>query len=183
MLHEETDRIAAAAAAKTFVDLLGGGDGKGRTLFIMERAEAKVVGTTFFELDKTADDLNNIDSAEDLLNSLLRYHFSANLILISGGITVNSAQNRVVLSIINTLFFRFNSKPPSFENRLLFRTLFRHFEHGHRPLFRPLYISGLEKDTTSEHLLGVGHILAFERAGQPACAANRRRQSWSAKSS
>ena len=75
----------------------------------MERAEAKVVGTTFFELDKTADDLYDIDPAEDLLYGLLSYHFSAKITLIRAKNTVNSEQKRVVLSIIKQLFLRFYS--------------------------------------------------------------------------
>jgi hypothetical protein len=63
MFHEKANGIAAASAAKTLIDLLGGGDGEGRRFLVMERAEAKVVGAAFFELHEAAHDLDDIDPA------------------------------------------------------------------------------------------------------------------------
>lgn len=74
MLHQEPDGIAASAATKTFIDLLGGRDGKGRCLFVVERAKTQVVNPSFLELYKAANDIDNVDTALDLLYGLLRYH-------------------------------------------------------------------------------------------------------------
>jgi hypothetical protein len=74
MLHEKGDGIAAAAAAKTFIDLLGGRDGEGGCLFVVKGTETQIIGAPLLELDKAADDLDNIDAAEDLLYGLLGDH-------------------------------------------------------------------------------------------------------------
>ena len=71
MLHEETDGVATAAAAEALVDLFGRRYREGRGLLIVERAEAKVVGAPFLELDEAADDLDDVDAAEDLLYGVL----------------------------------------------------------------------------------------------------------------
>ena len=73
MLHYEADAIAAFTATKTFIDLLAWRHGKGRSFFIVKRAEAKVVGTSFFQLNEITHHINNIDAAEYLLYGILTY--------------------------------------------------------------------------------------------------------------
>ena len=60
MLHEEADRISTSPAAKTLIDLFGGGDGERRRFFVVERTEAEVIGAPFFELYETTYDLDNV---------------------------------------------------------------------------------------------------------------------------
>ena len=86
MLHQEADRIAAAAAAKALVNFLGRGDGEGGRLFVVEGAETEVVGAALFRLYKAAYYLNDIDTAEDLLYGLLGDHFRAQFTSIGGEI-------------------------------------------------------------------------------------------------
>jgi hypothetical protein len=74
MLHNEADGIAAAAATKAFIDLLGGRNGEGGRFFAMERTKPQIVSASFLQLYKTADDLNNVYPAEDLLYRLLSDH-------------------------------------------------------------------------------------------------------------
>lgn len=40
----------------------------------MKRAESQVIGTSFFQFHKTADDIDNIDSAKYLLYGIRRDH-------------------------------------------------------------------------------------------------------------
>jgi hypothetical protein len=76
MLHEEADGIAAAPATEAFVYFLGRGNGEGRRFFVVKRAEAKIVGAALFQLHKPADDLRNVNTAEDLLYGLLGDQFA-----------------------------------------------------------------------------------------------------------
>jgi hypothetical protein len=75
MLHDEADGIAAGAATKAFIDLFAGRNGKRRTLFVMERAQAKIVSASFLQFHEGAYYFHNIYAAEDLLYGVLRYHF------------------------------------------------------------------------------------------------------------
>src|SRR5687767_15992037 len=72
MLHQEADGIAAAAATKTFIDLLGGGNGKRRSFFVVKRTESQVIGASFLQFYKAAHDIDDIYTAEYLLYGLLR---------------------------------------------------------------------------------------------------------------
>ena len=67
MFHDKADRVAAAAASETFVDLFRRGDRKRGRLLIMKRTEAKVIGASFLQLDKTADHIDNVKPAKYLL--------------------------------------------------------------------------------------------------------------------
>jgi hypothetical protein len=71
MVHQKTDGVAAAATTKTFIDLLGRGNGKRGRFFVVKRAETEVIGTSFFEFDEAADDIDDIDPALYLLYGLL----------------------------------------------------------------------------------------------------------------
>jgi hypothetical protein len=70
VVHDEPDGIATFATAKTFVDFLARGDCEGWRLFVMKRTVAKVIGTSFFEFDETADNVYDVDSVLYLLYSL-----------------------------------------------------------------------------------------------------------------
>ena len=70
MLHEEADGIAASAASKTFIYFFGGGNRKGGCFFVMKRAEPQVVCPSFFQLYKPANDLCDVDAAQNLLYGL-----------------------------------------------------------------------------------------------------------------
>ena len=71
MLHNEADRIATATATKTFVDFFSWRNCKGRSLFVMKRAKAKIVGASFFQFHKTAYDVYNIKATENFLYGIL----------------------------------------------------------------------------------------------------------------
>jgi hypothetical protein len=71
MLHDETDRIAAAATSKTLVQLLRRRYGKRRSLLVMKRAEAEVVAAPFFEFHETAYYIYNVQPVENLLYGIL----------------------------------------------------------------------------------------------------------------
>jgi hypothetical protein len=74
MLHQKTDGIAASSATKTFIDLFGGGHGKRWSFFIMKGTEAKVIGASFFQSYKIANNVYNIKAAKYLLYGILRDH-------------------------------------------------------------------------------------------------------------
>jgi hypothetical protein len=71
MVHEKADGIAAFAAAKAFVDFLNGRNGERRRFFIVKRAKAQVVNAPLLELNKSANDLYDINAALYLLYGLL----------------------------------------------------------------------------------------------------------------
>jgi hypothetical protein len=71
VLHQESDRISAAAATKTFVDFFGRTYRKRRRLFIMKRTKPKVIGAPFLEFNETTDHIDDIDAAKNLLYRML----------------------------------------------------------------------------------------------------------------
>jgi hypothetical protein len=71
MLHQKGDGIAAATAAKAFVDLLSGRDGERWRLLVVKGTEAKIIGASLLKLHEAAYDLDNIDPAKYLLYGLL----------------------------------------------------------------------------------------------------------------
>jgi hypothetical protein len=73
VLHEKADRIPAAAATKTFINFFRRGNRERRCFFIMKWTKTEVVSASFFQPDKTTDDLGDVDPAEYLLYGLLRY--------------------------------------------------------------------------------------------------------------
>ncbi len=71
MLHQKTDGVSAFATAKTFENFFGGRHRKRRCLFIVKRTVAQIIGTPFFEFDKAPHDIDDIDSALNLLYGFL----------------------------------------------------------------------------------------------------------------
>ena len=71
MFHHKADGIAAASAPKTFIDLFGRRNSKGGSLFIVKRTKAKIIGASFFQFNKGAYDVNNINAAKNLLYGIL----------------------------------------------------------------------------------------------------------------
>jgi hypothetical protein len=71
MLHDKANGIATLSATKAFVDFLGRGNGKGGSLFVVERAVANVVGSPSFQFHKRPDDIMNIDPVLNFLYRLL----------------------------------------------------------------------------------------------------------------
>jgi hypothetical protein len=76
MLHDKADRITCFAATKTFIEFFGRGNRERGRFFIMKRTESEVIGASFFQLDKPADNVNDIKPAEDLLYGSLGDHCS-----------------------------------------------------------------------------------------------------------
>ena len=92
MLHQEADGIPTAATAKTFVDFFGGGNGKGWRFLVVERTETEVIDASFFQLHKTADDIDNVDTALNLL-----YGLFCNQIVLYQDLSINtSPRHRIV---------------------------------------------------------------------------------------
>src|ERR1700761_1762235 len=78
-------------------------------------------------------------------------------------ITVIHVQNRVLLTIINIHFLRFNMKRTSFENRRLSLCLSDYYQPCYHRLFHPLPAAVLEEGTRGECVPGSRHLLAAER--------------------
>ena len=75
VLHEEANGVAVRTAAKTMVGLARGTDREARRLFVVEGAQALVADARFFELNMLPDDVNDVGSAEEILEKLRRNHF------------------------------------------------------------------------------------------------------------
>src|SRR4029078_9365056 len=67
MRQEETERVPVRAAAEAVVELLRGADGERRRLFVVERAQAEVVGHSLLELHVARDDVDDVDANEEVL--------------------------------------------------------------------------------------------------------------------
>ena len=74
VLHEEADGIAVRTAAKTMVGLACGTDREARRLFVVEGAQSLVANARFFELNMLPDHVNDVGSAEEILDKLRRNH-------------------------------------------------------------------------------------------------------------
>ena len=59
------------AATKTMIKLLGGAYGKARRFFIMKRATRRVISTSFFKRHTFVDDIDDIDTVEQILNETI----------------------------------------------------------------------------------------------------------------
>ena len=62
------------AATKTMIKLLGGAYGKARRFFIMKRATRRVISTSFFKRHTFVDDIDDIDTVEQILNEAIWNH-------------------------------------------------------------------------------------------------------------
>jgi hypothetical protein len=63
MFHQKTNGITTAATAKTLEYFFGGRNGKRRRFFVVEWAKSHVIGTSFFELYKTAYNFHYVNPA------------------------------------------------------------------------------------------------------------------------
>ena len=71
MLHKKADAITGSATTETFVNFFYRANREGWRLFVMEWTKAQVIGSAFFELNKAADNFNDIDLVTDVLYGLL----------------------------------------------------------------------------------------------------------------
>lgn len=71
MFHQKADGIPTAATTKALIDFFGGRNGKRGGLLIMKRAETEIVRAPLLQFHKTANDIDNVDTALDLLYGLL----------------------------------------------------------------------------------------------------------------
>lgn len=71
MLHQKADRISAFTATKAFIYFLCRRNSERGCPFIMEWTKTKVIGPPFFQFYKTANRIDNINTAENLLYSIL----------------------------------------------------------------------------------------------------------------
>jgi hypothetical protein len=62
MFHQEADGITASAATKTFVDFLNRRYRERGCFFVVKRAEAKVIGASFFQFDEASNDLGDVNA-------------------------------------------------------------------------------------------------------------------------
>jgi hypothetical protein len=67
MLHQEADGVAMRAAAEAVIELLGRVDAEARRFFAVEGAQPHVVGAAALELDVAADDLDDVDARQQVL--------------------------------------------------------------------------------------------------------------------
>jgi len=74
VFHEEGDGGAVRAAAEAVVELPGGRDGEGGRFFAVEGAAGEVVGAGFLELEALADDVDQVDAGEQLVDEVARDH-------------------------------------------------------------------------------------------------------------
>ena len=74
MLHQKGDHGAALAASEAVEYALGGGDYEAGRLFIVEGAKALVAGARLAQGDKVGDDLDDVRTAHNLINSLVVNH-------------------------------------------------------------------------------------------------------------
>jgi hypothetical protein len=74
ILDQEADRRAMGAAAEAVIKLLGGADCEAGGFFVMEGAQPHVIGAALFQLDVTADHVDNINAVEQIGNEGLRDH-------------------------------------------------------------------------------------------------------------
>ena len=74
MLHllNELDDIATRFAAEAEIQVLFRVHGEGRRFFMVERAQAPIAGTVFFQGDVCGDDLNDVGPAVQLIQPCIR---------------------------------------------------------------------------------------------------------------
>ena len=65
MLHDEVDGVAALAAAEALEDALGGRDGEGGGLLVMERTQSQHVDPSSFQRNELRHHLGYLGSVED----------------------------------------------------------------------------------------------------------------------
>ena len=68
VFHQEADRVAVHTATKAVVSLARGADHEAGRLFAVEWTQAFVVDAGFFQLDVTANNVNDVNAREQVLN-------------------------------------------------------------------------------------------------------------------
>ena len=68
VLHQESDGVAARATAKAMVELLGRNDVEARGFFGVERAQTDEAGAGFTQRHVAADDVDDVDPGEQLVD-------------------------------------------------------------------------------------------------------------------
>lgn len=71
VFHEKADCVSAFTTTKAFIDFFRSRYGEGGAFFIMKRAKADIVGTSFFQFYKAANHFDNVDTGKNLLYGLL----------------------------------------------------------------------------------------------------------------
>jgi hypothetical protein len=74
MFHDETDRIPAFATAKAFVEFLAGRNRERRGFFVVKGTETDIIGTSFLQFDKFANDIYDVKTPQYLLYGFLGDH-------------------------------------------------------------------------------------------------------------
>ena len=65
MLHDEVDGVSALAAAEALEDALGGRDGEGGCLLVMERTEAQIVDSSSLQRNELRNNVHYLRSVKD----------------------------------------------------------------------------------------------------------------------
>ncbi len=91
VFDQETDRGAVGAAAEAVVELLGRADGEAGGLFVMEWAQAHVVGPALLELDIAADHVDDVDTVEQIGDECLRNHLALHSVCLNSDYTAGPA--------------------------------------------------------------------------------------------
>jgi hypothetical protein len=68
--HDKLNGIAACAAAKAVVELLGGANAKTGRLIIMEGTQPRKILTSLPQHNMLRDDIHNVNALLDLLNGV-----------------------------------------------------------------------------------------------------------------
>jgi hypothetical protein len=68
VFDQEADRRAVCAAAEAVIELLGRADREARGFFVMEWAQAHVIGAALFQLDVAANHVDDVDTVEQIGN-------------------------------------------------------------------------------------------------------------------
>ena len=113
MLHHKADGIATFATAETLINLLARRYAERRRFFIVKRAVTNVIGTSFFQFHKFANNLNDVYAVGNLLYGGLgnqifwwyRVNWVAALLKITGAMIL--FQIRFPFKVRNNAFLSF----------------------------------------------------------------------------
>jgi|GEM_PF-4079180 len=68
MFHQEGDGAAVCTTSEAVIELLGGADSERGAFFVMKGAQAKQVGLTLSQLHISPDNVDDVDSGEQILD-------------------------------------------------------------------------------------------------------------------
>ena len=68
MFHQEGDGAAMRSTTEAVIELLGGADSERGAFFVMKGAQAKQVGPTLSQLHISPDNVDDVDSGEQILD-------------------------------------------------------------------------------------------------------------------